>query len=438
VETESFTKPGVDSRKRLICVSPDLRPGVTAILKSLDDAAILEQFITQIAIPEDGKLNHYLTALPFARKAKDMLARRRISSHWQGRVSTYPVRELLRTGLSRCGMGDVFLDRAWWWAERGFDRAVARDWAGKCEFLYGFELSSAETFRAHKRRGGKTILNQLIAHYKTVQGLMLEEIERYPEAATNYDRHIIKSSGRVNELKDEQYALSDLILANSEFVRQSFIEAGIPSEKVVVVPGASPVIQTKGPASRVTKPLRFVSAGSQSIRKGTIYLLDAWRRLRSHNDAELWLVGKSTLPSQLYEGLPGKVVIKPAVSQAELFDIYSKSAVLVLPSLCEGFALVILEAMAHGLPVITTANSGSGDFVEDGVNGWVVPIRDPRELALRLEWCTENRDQLNEMGQLSRLKASKWTWEEYIETHGQTVSSFMGNPETKTRLKGES
>jgi len=405
-------------RESLIFVSPDLRPGIAEAVQGFADSGVLKQFITTMVLDGDAA-SKWLKHLPFPH-------RRRLSLDVD-KVTTYPFPELVRAAARRISRDEILLDKFWWWAERRFDQKVARDWAGKAPFLYGFEFASAETFRAQKRSGGHTILNQLIAHHQTLLGLMKEEMERYPDAVTDYDRHLFETADRVNRLKDEQIELSDLIVANSEFVKQSLVDAGVAEEKIAVVPGAAPLLSPSAPRMRKPDRVVFLSAGSQSIRKGTSYLLEAWRQMKTHTGAELWLVGKNTLPPRLLNNLPGTVIVESAVSQERLFDLYTKASVLVLPSLCEGFALVILEAMAHGLPVITTANSGCGDFVEDGVNGWIVPIRDAQALARRMESCLGNLNALSEMGEVSRRKARNWTWDKYCELHSQTVYSFMRN-----------
>jgi glycosyltransferase involved in cell wall biosynthesis len=255
--------------------------------------------------------------------------------------------------------------------------------------------------------------------------LYREELDRYPETMTRYDSHLLGMESRINALKDEQFAASDLIVANSDFVRQTFVDAGIAAEKIIVIPGAGPRPPIDPPPPRAGGPMVFMTAGTLSIRKGTPYLLEAWRRLRSRSGCALWMFGKCTLPKQLVENLPENVRMTSTVSSAELSDAYSRASVLVLPSLCEGFALVILEAMAHGLPVITTPNSGCGNFVEDGVNGWVVPIRDPDALADRMSWCIENPGALRSMGENSRQKARNWTWEKYAGAHAGAILRFM-------------
>src|SRR5262249_14801987 len=153
-------------------------------------------------------------------------------------------------------------------------------------------------------------------------------------------------------------------------------------------------------------PMIFLCAGTQSIRKGIPYLLEAWRKLQPGKNAELWLVGKMELPQRLLNSLPHNVIIKPSVSKPELKEIFRQSAYLVLPTLCEGLAHIVLEAMSAGRGVITTENSGCGDLVEDGVNGWKVPIRNVDVLADKINWCLENPKAQAEMGRNSLKKAA--------------------------------
>jgi glycosyltransferase involved in cell wall biosynthesis len=250
-------------------------------------------------------------------------------------------------------------------------------------------------------------------------------MERWSEITTPYDLHGLESAARVNAMKDEQYALSDLIIVNSVFVKESFIQAGVPRDKMVVIFNGAPKVSKTVKFERSGDRVIFLSAGAQSIRKGSPYLLEAWRRMKSHAFMELWMVGNNTLPSKSMENLPGKVNLASGVSPSALSEIYEKASVLVLPSLCEGFALVILEAMAHGLPIITTANSGCGNFVENGVNGWIIPICDADALAERMAWCLDNREKLSEMGRKSQEKAARWTWQDYEAAHRTKMAEYL-------------
>lgn len=413
---------------KLICASPDVRPGMAAVLAGLQRASVLEAFVTPLAWQVGGLLDKSAFALPVVgRKLRRLLANRSLPADLTGvAVHTYPGHETVRLLGARLTSDAIRADKLWWRAERSFDNYVARRWAGRAPFLYGFEAASAVSFQQQKRAGGWTILNQLIGHHATIHHHLEQEFACYPDAITAYDRHLMKSAPRLNALKDQQIADSDLIIANSEFVKQTFVEAGVEAGKIIVIAGAGPTLpQVPPPSLDTAGPVVFLNAGSQSIRKGIPYLLEAWRGLDTRAGAELWLIGKNTLPPRLFENLPGTVAIRPPMPRQELFATYQKASVLVLPSLCEGFALVILEAMAHGLPVITTPNSGCGNFVEDGVNGWVIPARDVARLTEKMHWCLENPAALREMGRVSQRKAAAWTWDTYTQVHAETVLAFM-------------
>jgi len=88
----------------------------------------------------------------------------------------------------------------------------------------------------------------------------------------------------------------------------------------------------------------------------------------------------------------------------------------VLPSIVEGSALVQLEAMSRGLPLIATRNAGGEDFIRDGESGFLVPIRAPEEIAVRLAQLASNRGLLERMSAAARHTAAEYTWENYAAT----------------------
>jgi glycosyltransferase involved in cell wall biosynthesis len=110
------------------------------------------------------------------------------------------------------------------------------------------------------------------------------------------------------------------------------------------------------------------------------------------------------------------------VPQADLPKIYRSADVFVFPSLLEGMPLVVLEAMASGLPVITTPN-GPGDLVRDGVDGFVVPIRDVDAIVEKLEYLRAHPEERLRMGQNARERAKMFTWEHYRTK----VADFIGS-----------
>lgn len=406
----------------VVVSSPSLRARGLEIARGLREAGMLREFVTTLGWSRKSRF--WNLARRFGGRASRELERRCLPENLDGCVHTYGWREAVRVATHRLTRNEVWTDRVWWWAERGYDRHVARRWAGRVACIYGFELSSLETFRAQKRAGGLCVLSQPIAHYRTLEAILREEQRKFPEAATGYDQHLEASLSQVNAIKEEELALADLIVAQSDYVAETLRSAGVPAEKIVALPSAAPPVQQP----RETFPrdeVIFLSAGSQSLRKGTHYLLEAWRSLDSHAGLKLWLVGNNTLPATPYAGLPGEVWRTPAVPKARLLELYRSASVLVLPTLAEGFAYVVLEAMAAGLPIITTRNSGCGDFVRDGENGWLVPAGDADALAGRLRWCAANRDRLPHMGEISRQRAASWTWDHFTQAHNQLMKELL-------------
>src|SRR5436309_2003088 len=136
-----------DDARPVVLVSPDLRDSVLGVAHSLVRAGLLRRFVTTLAVAPParrgplaqllGKLGGGVRGSAAARQVPDWLA---------GRVRTYPMREFVRVAARRAGLSAVACDRVWEWAETGFDRRVARDWAGRAQCLYGCEHASLETF----------------------------------------------------------------------------------------------------------------------------------------------------------------------------------------------------------------------------------------------------------------------------------------------------
>ena len=244
---------------------------------------------------------------------------------------------------------------------------------------------------------------------------------------TAYQRLLQAEAPRVNARKDQQISCTDLIVANSDFVRDSFVEAGVSPERVVTVPTGCPPLAPWALEARdgLDKRMIFVCAGTQSIRKGIPYLLDAWRQLGPSARSELWLVGRMELPKRLVSNLPRNVIVRGPLPRSELTAMLRQASVLVLPTLAEGRAHIILEALASGLAVITTRNSGCTDLVQHEWNGITVPIRDAEALAESMTWCIDHPREVASMQQRSAHKAARWQQGEFLARHGEVVRKVL-------------
>jgi glycosyltransferase involved in cell wall biosynthesis len=267
-----------------------------------------------------------------------------------------------------------------------------------------------------------------------VSKILDEEFKKFPEIKTSRDVHIEHRRHRYNARKDAELALADRVVVASNFVRESLISAGYPGERIWVIPSGAPRVET---TLRKLDSKKFVIlvAGHLSARKGTHYLLQAWRRLSPPEHVELWMVGKWLLPAAWREGLPSKVCISDTVPREKLFSLFDQANVLVFPTLAEGLALTPLEAMSRGVPVLTTPNSGADQFIRDGENGRLIRPCDVDGLANVLSWAIEHPAELYEMGMRAAATMAAWQWSDYRSQLGEKVADLVGRNVSSRKLE---
>jgi len=294
---------------------------------------------------------------------------------------------------------DVLYDR---WAVHNLDQ---------CDIFHGWGNFSLRTLHRATALGATTIVERASSHPLYQAKLLREEYARWdlrfrtPAAA-------VKRA--VEELKQADY-----VLIPSDFVRQSFLAQGFPSEKLIQIPFGVDTKRFHPPDKRTEHPFRLMFVGQVNIRKGIHYLLDAWKQL-DWEDAELWIVGRVDgdvepliRPYRALQNIRWVGFISDPVS------MFQKSDIFVFPTVEEGSALVTYEALACGLPVVTTQNAGS--IVRHGENGYIVPIRDSNALAARLDDLRGNDQLRTRMGAMARRRAELYTWDRYQDT---LTSSF--------------
>jgi len=358
------------------------------------------------------------------REPERQLQRRQITEVPQALVINHPLPEFLRSAAAKVGLGEIAGNIVWERTEKWFDRIVARKHLDGIMAVYGYEHACLETFRALKSLGGLCIYDQPIAHHRTLYRILDEEFQKFPEMKTSRDTYIEKRRPRYNARKDAELALADRVVVASNFVRESLIDVGVPNEKIWVIPSGAPPVQT---SFRRLDSKRFVilAAGHLSARKGTHYLLQAWRELAPTANVELWLVGKWLLPSAWRRGLPGSVRISDTVPREKLFSCFDQANVLAFPTLAEGLALTPLEAMARGVPVITTPNSGADQFIRDGENGRLIRPCNVHDLTAALSWAIQHPAELYDMGLRAATAMAEWQWTDYRSQLGRKVSDLI-------------
>ncbi len=320
----------------------------------------------------------------------------------------------------------VLPDRA---RDRMFDGWAAR-YIGRCDIFYGWANHSLRSLGAARRQGAMTILDRGGVEAGAQRTLLEEEcrlmgLPRGPMHPAEVRR------------AQAEYAATDIIAVPSQFVRDSFLAAGFPAEKLFLNPlgvEAERFVPAEADAGR----FRAVFLGRVSLQKGILYLLRAWERLRLP-DGELLVVGpvepavRPLILEEIRRGPAATVRLCGPSTRPE--TVLRGASVLVLPSVQDGFGLVVLEAMACGVPVIISDHVGAKDCVRDGVDGFVVPMRDVDAIAERLRWLHADRSRQRRMGRNAREQALRYTWDAYrqrllakIETLASTggVRSPMG------------
>jgi glycosyltransferase involved in cell wall biosynthesis len=172
--------------------------------------------------------------------------------------------------------------------------------------------------------------------------------------------------------------------------------------------------------------LRVLFVGALSQAKGLGYLLEAVAPLE--RDIEFTLIGRRVSPAVPLSSLLDKYRWIPSLPHDELLQEMSRHDVLVLPSLHEGFGLVMTEAMGQGLVVIATPHTGASDLITDSRDGFVVPIRSAVAIEEKLALLLRDRDRLRAMQEEARNKALVWTWENYRQRLVRLTREVMDRP----------
>ena len=304
-----------------------------------------------------------------------------------------------------------FLDK------KTFDRHVSKN-IPKCEAFIGLSGSALNTGLAVQKRGGIYICDRGSSHIRMQDRLLREEYERFSVPFIGIDPRVIR-------LEEAEYAQADFITVPSEFVRRSFVEYGIPENKLVKIPYGVNLGKFNKVGSPAPDRFDVTFVGNVSLQKGVPYLVQAFNKLK-HPRKSLKFIGSiephckkiimAMIPHDAHIDFLGHV------PQKQLKDFLSNSHVMVLPSLQEGLAMVQAQALACGCPVIGTTNSGAEDLFEDGKEGYIVPIRDSSALREKMQWLADNPDFREAMSIAALEKVrSIGGWEYY----GQSMHDFI-------------
>ena len=148
-------------------------------------------------------------------------------------------------------------------------------------------------------------------------------------------------------------------------------------------------------------------------------------RLLPRNTVELMICGRVVDDLDMFKPFASEVEIRASVSAGDLVRAYQAANLFVFPSVGEGFGQVLLEAMACGLPVLSTTRTAAPDLIADGREGFIVEPRRADLLADRIAWAATHRAELTEMGSLARERAEHFTWQRFRAATSAAVAGFL-------------
>ena len=298
--------------------------------------------------------------------------------------------------------------------------AIASDLASATA-VFGYSSACPELFRSARRSGMTTLLDQASATVATSDRIMREEHKRWRGWALGRSQDL----RLYEERQAEELDLADTIFAPSAFVKRSLLDAGVPEQRIEVIPYGFEVA-VMDPASRKRSRggrLRVLYLGNVSLQKGVPYLLEAARALGSR-DFEYRVVGPVSLSAEKLEPYRELVQFTGRVPRNQTGEHYDWADVFVLPTLCDGFSVVQLEACARGVPVIATPSCGS--IVEDGVQGYIVPPGDQVAIAERLQALRDSPTLLARMSLAASARAAEFSVEAYASRLVASLTARAG------------
>jgi alpha-maltose-1-phosphate synthase len=386
---------------------PTGNQNVRQAVRALEHSGLLQRFHTTVYWDSQWKINSLLPA-----SFVSELGRRGYPDAPKNKIHLTPFREAARLFSHRLGLSKlkaVSLMSVY----NSLDRVTAATVRNhKPRAVYAYEGAALRSFEEAKRRGVKCIYELPSGYWYYEIDLLREEAELKPEYAATIINKLQESRENL-EAKDRELQLADFVIVPSRHVVRTLQRMPLGEGKLHVVPyGAN---QSDAPVRSLGAPrnrrLRVLFVGGLVQRKGISYLLDAVRQMGG--SIEFTMIG-----SRRGESAPLDQALRtyrwlPSLPHPKVLEEMAAHDVLVLPSLSEGFALVISEALSRGLPVITTLNSGGEEIIRDWVEGFFVPIRSSEAIVEKLELLDRRRDLLDSMSSSAVQRARECSWQHY-------------------------
>ena len=296
------------------------------------------------------------------------------------KIHTFPWLQAPYMGKGRFGIkvSDA-LDREWNWLSHTLLDRYASKRINPVDTLIALSGSGLKCGQVTKKNGGRYFCDRGSSHIRFQDNILRQEHELWKLPYTGIDPRMVAR-------EEEEYELSDYVSVPSNFVADSFVKMGYPREKLFLNPYGARLERFYSVGEPTADEFTIIFVGQISLRKGFLYLLEAFNRLK-HQRKQLKVIGSiaENIKPLLKKYDLTKVKFLGVVNNQQLIQHYNTSHVMVLPSIEEGLSMVIGEALACGCPVIASENTGASNFFTNGIEGFIIPPRSVDNLVNRLE-----------------------------------------------------
>jgi glycosyltransferase involved in cell wall biosynthesis len=404
--------------KRIV-VSHSGKQYVHQLLYALQRKGYLQLFITSIWYKPNFWVYKLLLGVPVLGKVlyNKFLKKKTYPEQKEELIEQYPWKEFWRQILVQIS-SKFRTEKYVFEVEKAHDSYVAKRLKTlKPDIFIGYEKSSLESFKEIKRQGGITILDLAQVHYKYLIELR-ETQETFQDLFE--DENLFN---KINEVKAAEYEQADYILTLSEFAKSTLLKFGVDERKIKVVSlGYNPQVFKPKTQYQIpnTPKLKLVYTGTFTKRKGIHLLLQTIKELNLPG-LELTVIGPILDGEELLEQYKEWFTYYDFLHHEEMIKHFHESDVYVFPSYLDSWAMTVIEAMACGLPVIVTENTGAKDAVVDGQSGFVLKMDDKEALKEKIRFFYNQPAKIEVFGKEAIKAAANYQWDNYYNQ----ISSFV-------------
>jgi glycosyltransferase involved in cell wall biosynthesis len=404
------------------------------VARALSEAGLLETLVTDLYWPADR---------PWARKIEQRAPaslRAALKCRWSEGLPSRAVESCWLTGMAaylaheRNWLSFDSARRAIRRCDGTLGRRAGRIARDRNAAILAYSYYGHSAFSCH---GGDQprILFQLHPHPSAVRSILQRERRLHPDCAVSLDKEWELALPEADYLQlVNEAGMAHRVITASNFTKSTLVDAGIAAERIAVVPyGIDADRYSRGTRTRGPRePLRLLFVGTLGQRKGIKYLIQALEML-PRDAVELTVCGRAVDDLEIFHRSSARIRLLPSVSAEGLLEAYRNADVFVFPSLAEGFAQVILEALASGLAVIATTRTAAPDLIRHGREGFIIEPGSAAQMALHIEEFLRLPEILAPMRAAARRRAEHFSWGLFR----QEIAKFVGgvlNPASSVGL----